>query len=103
MTADPINAVAAYATAAPATLTDHCDAPCTTKWLDLAPGEHDWASVDPDGREHCGHCDEASPLDDTPCKLCGSPESAHWCTGGLDAAHDLDASALVGDKETVGT
>ena len=43
--------------------TDHCDRPCQTRWAGLTTGEHDFAVVDPTGREHCAHCREAGALD----------------------------------------
>ena len=39
-------------------MTEHCDSPCSTDWIDTLEGEHDWASVDENGREHCAHCPE---------------------------------------------
>ena len=43
--------------------TDHCDRPCQTRWAGLTTGEHDFAVVDPTGREHCAHCRESGTLD----------------------------------------
>ena len=43
--------------------TDHCDRPCQTRWAGLTTGEHDFAVVDPTGREHCAHCRESGALD----------------------------------------
>lgn len=42
----------------------HCDVPCTTRWLHLNVGEHDWACVDAFGKDHCSHCYENEEEDD---------------------------------------
>lgn len=36
----------------------HCDNPCTVDFIGLHYGEHDWASVDTKGKEHCSFCEE---------------------------------------------
>lgn len=46
----------AYSTAELESMTAHCERPC-----DVRQNAHDPATIDSQGREHCGHCPEDGP------------------------------------------
>jgi len=69
--------------------TDHCDRPCQTRWAGLTTGEHDFAVVDPTGREHCAHCRESGALDccEACAQACLRAESMEAASHGRPESH----------------
>lgn len=97
----------------------HCEAPCTTAFVGLAEGEHDYSWQDENGAGHCSHCEShvvtgrvladarderpARPLSSVVCLYCGHanghpPVQGEGCgacnlTSPLGACHGVGALA----------